>query len=107
MSKDTFNPEKARRFRIGRFLYYQYSPDFLFWAHTIDIFIGGLKMCVCWKRTFKWSDNTFKKYAINIVWDTKKRFKTLYSSGTHIKKNWDKPDKYEAESEMENYYDHL
>lgn len=89
--------------RIGKFLYFQHDPKFLFWANDLYICIWALRISIAWSRTFNWSDKKFKKWAMNIYWNGKKYHFTILN--THCqRKNTEHPDKYQAEMEMENYY---
>ncbi len=94
---------KTRRFRIGKFFYYQYSNGFLFWANDIYISLWALRISICWSRTFNWSDKSFKKWAMNIYWMGKTYHKTIFDTQCH-RSNTRHPDKYQAEMEMEEYY---
>lgn len=95
--------KKTKRFRLGKFFYYQYCDKFLFWANDIYISLGALRISICWSRTFVWSDKKFKKWAANIYWSGKKYYFTILNTSCQ-KKNTQHPDKYIAEMEMENYY---
>ena len=107
MTKFSVADMNTKRLRIGKFLYYQHCNRFLFWANDLYISIWCLRINICWKRTFVWSDKTFRKWIIDIFWYDHKRFKRFYTNGSRHRKNTQHPDRYQAEMEMENYYDHM
>ena|SRR6187549_231168 len=105
MTNSNIPEKRTKRFRIGRFLYYQYCNKFLFWANDLYISIWNLRISICWDRTFVWSKKTFRKLYIDIFWYNHKTFKRIWSNGSHYKMPPKHPEKHTAE--MEEYYNTL
>lgn len=108
MTKFNAADMNTKRFRIGRFLYYQHCKRFLFWANDLYISIWSLRIQVCWNRTFVWSDKSFRRWTLSIFWYNHKRYKSIFRTTEYnkYKRNTQHPDRYQAETEMEDYYNY-
>jgi hypothetical protein len=71
---------KTKSFRIGKFLTYQHSKDFMFWSNDLYIVIKSLNISICWNRTAGGKRQSVKWFKYSIALLSNNMYKELLSN---------------------------